>query len=171
MVNNRNVYEFSAETKQQAYERSSGKCEICGQPLGRDYNFHHEIAIWFAREVGGALPTVVIKSLANCVVAHKSCHEKIHKQESRRYYREKSTEVLERYLGLTADEQDKRDAWRYNAECGDTECDTGESETVIFDGGTENGVVFVGGRQLSFDLDVERVGRKPKRKRSVAKRR
>lgn len=57
--------EFSRETKEQAYERCGGKCELCRTAFnGREPEYHHEIEA----AMGGD------NSLDNCQVLCPKCH-------------------------------------------------------------------------------------------------
>lgn len=58
--------EFSAKTKLQAWERSKGTCEACGNKIVSGTEYDHRIACEFG---GGA-------SLDNCVVLCRPCHAK-----------------------------------------------------------------------------------------------
>ena len=110
----RQPYEFDKETKLAALLLHAYLCAICHEPERPHdrFQFNHEIPIWYAKEVGGALPIVLIKSLANCQPVHESCHKKYHLTESRQRYRELAPKLLARFLAMTAEEQDERDAWR-----------------------------------------------------------
>lgn len=108
----RQEYEFSLDTKRAALEQHGGRCAICGGVETPDdrFEFNHVLAVWFAKEIGGALSIEVIKSLANCEPVHKSCHRQLHLQESRAYYQELAPLVLQRYLTQIIDHS--KDDWR-----------------------------------------------------------
>lgn len=111
---NREAFEFDCQTKALAKELQEGRCEICGGEESRHdpFEYDHRLAIWYAREIGGALSAEVISSLANCSVVHRSCHREKHKNEDRAFYRALAPKLLSAYLDLTAEEQDLRDLWR-----------------------------------------------------------
>lgn len=106
----RQPYEFSAQTKQEALNRSP-VCEACGNPGSYEDTLilHHKIAIWFALE-NPCLAIGVLRSIANAQILHRSCHRKIHLQESRQYYQDIVPTVVSDWLVLTVDHS--KDDWR-----------------------------------------------------------
>jgi len=109
---NRKLFEFSHETKEQARELSEYKCDICG---GKDkktqrVQVHHQVAIWFARELG--ISAQLIQSLANAMCLCQECHSHMHHQENRHQY-----EYLAWWLLKVDVEADgSKDAWRKDPE-------------------------------------------------------
>lgn len=109
----RQPFEFDQDTKLQSLILHAYLCAICHEPERPDdrFQYDHEIPIWFSREVGGALPCVIIKSLENCQPVHRTCHAEKHKTESRTELKEKAVDLLRRFLDKTVDPS--RDDWRY----------------------------------------------------------
>lgn len=109
----RQPYEFDQDTKLASLVLHGYLCAVCHEPERPDdrFEFNHAVAIWFAKEIGGALSIEVIRSLANCEPVHHSCHRKIHKEESRAYYQRRAVEVFSKFLELNVDHS--LDDWRY----------------------------------------------------------
>lgn len=105
-------YEFDLETKRAAFELYLGQCAECGGAETRDdpFEYDHELPIWYAKEIGGALSIVVIKSLANCRPVHRSCHKEKHRKENRTELKDRAIEVFRRYLDQV--NEPSRDDWR-----------------------------------------------------------
>ncbi len=110
MPNRRSGYEFDYATRREALD-TRPTCEVCGLPATKDDPFeaNHIVAIWFALE-NPCLATEVIKSIANLQILHRSCHTKLHLQESRFYYQQLAPVVLAKYLESVVDIT--RDNWR-----------------------------------------------------------
>lgn len=108
----RTEYEFDRETKQAALEKYQYRCARCGGEETREdpFEFNHRLPIWFAKEVGGALPVVLIKSLANCEPDHRSCHHEYHREETRELYLALAPIILKEYLESIVDMS--KDDWR-----------------------------------------------------------
>lgn len=108
-------YEFDYETKQEALRRSP-VCEGCGKPETKEDPFvvHHKIAIWFALENPCLIPEV-LRSIQNAQTLHRSCHHKLHRQESRKYYQEVVPVVVSAWL--TAKVDHSKDDWRKERCC------------------------------------------------------
>ena len=108
----RTEYEFPLAVKRASLEQHGHRCAICGGEETPDdhFEYNHILAVWFAKEIGGALSLEVIKSLANCEPVHKSCHRDLHLRESRAYYQELAPIVLQNYLKQIIDHS--KDDWR-----------------------------------------------------------
>lgn len=68
----RQPYEFSAQTKQEALNRSP-VCEACGNP--HNLNYDHILPIWFSLNFP-IFTHELIRSLANCRILCRDCHSK-----------------------------------------------------------------------------------------------
>lgn len=117
----RQPFEFTAQTKQEALQRSP-VCEACGNP--KNLHIDHILPVFFALKYP-VFAIELIKSLANARVLCKSCHSK------RNHY--DTTEILS-YVPVVVT--------RY------VEGIRSSRETTI--NGTTNGVVFVAAEQLSL---------------------
>lgn len=60
---------FTETVRSVVFERSKGKCERCGLPVGGRAEYHHRRP----RGMGGSKDPVV-GSAANCVFLHPGCH-------------------------------------------------------------------------------------------------
>lgn len=130
MQSKRAGYEFSAQTKQEALNRSP-VCEACGNPTNLCYD--HILPIWFTINYP-VFATEIIRSLANCRILCRDCHKK------RSHY--DTTEILSlvpvvvtRYVEGIRNETARNRGLR-------------QGETTVKPGG--NGVVFVGSPQLTL---------------------
>lgn len=117
MSQSRLLYEFDPQTKREALERANYTCERCGREENREngiqLNAHHIISIWFARE-NPCLALEVIKSLSNCEIVCRECHNAIHNQETRTYYEELAPIVLRNYLNMIVNHD--KDNWRWKGQ-------------------------------------------------------
>lgn len=109
----RQPYEFDQQTKADALLLHGYLCAICHEPERPNdrFQYDHEIPIWFAKEVGGALPVIIIKSLENCRPVHRSCHLEKHRTECRVELKEQAVELVRRFLNRVVDPT--KDDWRY----------------------------------------------------------
>lgn len=108
MSKERAPYELSTQTKKEAREVSSNKCDLCGKEdqRGSRLQAHHIVAIWFARECGIAAP--IIKQLCNVMCLCQECHTGIHLQENRAQYEQLAWYIL----GVDTHPDYNRDNWR-----------------------------------------------------------
>jgi len=94
--------EFSAKTKEAAWERCGGRCEICTAPLVTgNINYDHIIPCYFVADA----------SLDNCQVSCRSCHGiKTRERDIPRI--RKSRRVRKRHLGIRKSK--RRGFWRWH---------------------------------------------------------
>lgn len=67
--------EFSEKTKQFVLRRSGGKCELTGQPLGKEFDFHHRLSLIEASRSYPHIDPNILKSPLNCQVVRRDVHQ------------------------------------------------------------------------------------------------
>jgi hypothetical protein len=68
--------EFSGSVKVQAMRRADGRCEKCGEKSNR-VEIHHKLGVYYAVNFYPMLPSFIISSIDNALVACPDCHREL----------------------------------------------------------------------------------------------